>query len=198
MPSSSQRNYLKDWFFTVLTIRTRKTNIHEANFVIVTDDLETSNPKTESGIGERQEAIDDFIKKKKVQTQIRWLLIWTLFSTNCKATVWQMKELKPYLQRSLTIPCPLKFFMNKRAGNTNKRTSQDLKELKPFLQRSLTISCPLKSLWTNAQETRTRVQASNNFQFSAQNCAKWKEASNCYRERRGGLTLLRLSITCEL
>ena len=33
-----------------------------------------------------------------MQTQIRgWLLIWTLFSTNCKATVWQMKELKPYL-----------------------------------------------------------------------------------------------------
>ena len=38
------------------------------------EDLETSNAKTESGIGESREAIDDFIKKKKVQTQIRrWL-----------------------------------------------------------------------------------------------------------------------------
>ena len=33
--SSSQRNYLKDWYFTELTIRTRNTNIHEANFIIL-------------------------------------------------------------------------------------------------------------------------------------------------------------------
>ena len=28
----------------------------------------------------------------------RWLRIWTLFSTNCKVTVWQMKGLKTYLR----------------------------------------------------------------------------------------------------
>ena len=33
--SSSQRNYLKDWYFTELTIKTRNTNIHEANFIIL-------------------------------------------------------------------------------------------------------------------------------------------------------------------
>ena len=78
-----------------------------------------------AGIGESRKATDDFIKtEKKVQTQMRWLLIWTLFSTNCKVTGWQMKELKPYLRRSLTTSCPLKFFMNRRAGNPNKSTSQ--------------------------------------------------------------------------
>ena len=49
------------------------------------------------------------------------------------------------------------------------------------------------------QETRTRVYASNNFQFSTQNCPEWKGASNCCRERRGGLTLrlpLQLLISC--
>ena len=40
------------------------------------EDLETSNAKTESGIGESREGVDEFIKKKKVPTQIRrWLLI---------------------------------------------------------------------------------------------------------------------------
>ena len=40
------------------------------------------------------------------------------------------------------------------------------------------------------QETRTRAQAaSNNFQLLTRNCPEWKEASNCYRERRRGLTL---------
>ena len=58
-------------------------------------------------------------------------------------------------------------------------------ELKPYLQRSLTTSCPLKFLYEQTQETRTRAQASNNFQFSRLNCPEWKEASNCYRERRG-------------
>ena len=33
--SSSQRNYLKDRYFTEHTIRTRNTNIHEANFIIL-------------------------------------------------------------------------------------------------------------------------------------------------------------------
>ena len=32
---SSQRNYLKDWYFTELTIRTWKTNFPEANFIIL-------------------------------------------------------------------------------------------------------------------------------------------------------------------
>ena len=45
-------------------MRTRKTNIHEANFITL-EDLETSNVKTESSIGESREAIDDFIKKRK-------------------------------------------------------------------------------------------------------------------------------------
>ena len=35
-----------------------------------------------------------------------------------------MKELKPYLRRGLTTSCPLNFFMNKRAGNTDKSTRQ--------------------------------------------------------------------------
>ena len=35
-----------------------------------------------------------------------------------------MKELKPYLLRSLTTSCPLKFFTNKHAGNTDKSPSQ--------------------------------------------------------------------------
>ena len=39
------------------------------------------------------------------------------------------------------------------------------------------------------QETWTRAQASNNFQLLTRNCPEWKEASNCYRERRRGLTL---------
>ena len=37
-----------------------------------------------------------------------------------------MKELKPYLRRSLTTSCPLKFFTNKHAGNTDKSPSQQL------------------------------------------------------------------------
>ena len=45
-------------------MRTRKTNIHDANFITL-EDLETSNGKTESSIGESREAIDDFIKKRK-------------------------------------------------------------------------------------------------------------------------------------
>ena len=53
----------------------------------------------------------------------RWLLIWTLFSTNCKVTIRQMRELKPYLRRSLTT-CPLKYFLWTNAGNTDKSTSQ--------------------------------------------------------------------------
>ena len=35
-----------------------------------------------------------------------------------------MKELKPYLRRSLTTSCPLKFFTNKHAGNTDKSPSE--------------------------------------------------------------------------
>ena len=122
MLSSSQRNYLKDWLFYRVYNKNEEDEYSRSEFCYP-EDLETSNAK-ESAIGESREPIDDFIKKKKVQKQIRWLPIWTLFSTNCKVTVWQMKELKPYLQRSLTISCPLKFFMNKRAGNTNKSTSQ--------------------------------------------------------------------------
>ena len=38
------------------------------------------------------------------------------------------------------------------------------------------------------RKTRTRAQASNNFQFSTRNWPEWKEALNCYRERRLGLT----------
>ena len=34
-----------------------------------------------------------------------------------------------------------------------------------------------------------RVRASNNFQFSEQNCPEWKEASNCRRQWRGQLIL---------
>ena len=41
----------------------RKTNIQEVNFY--PEDLETSNVETESGIGERREAIHDFMKKQK-------------------------------------------------------------------------------------------------------------------------------------
>ena len=49
-----------------------------------------------------------------MQTQIRRrLLISTLFSTTWKVTVWQMKELKTYLRRSLTTFWP-NFFMNTR------------------------------------------------------------------------------------
>ena len=60
-----------------------------------------------------------------MQTQIRrWPPIWTLFSTNCKVTVWKMKELKPYLQQSLTTSCPLKFLLRTNAGNTDKSTRQ--------------------------------------------------------------------------
>ena len=43
----------------------------------------------------------------------------------------------------------------------------------------------LNFFFEQTQETRTRAQASNNFQFSTRNCPEWKEASNCYRERRG-------------
>ena len=39
------------------------------------EDLETSNVKTESGIGESREAIEDFIKKQKGLKIRRWLLI---------------------------------------------------------------------------------------------------------------------------
>ena len=63
-----------------------------------------------------------------------------------------------------------------------------MKELKPYLQRSLTTSCPLNFLMNKRRKTRTRAQASNNFQFSTRNCPEWKEALNCYRERRRGLT----------
>ena len=78
------------------------------------EDLETSNVETESGTGESQEAIDDFIKKKKcVKTnrQMATDLKTLLHSTNCKVTVWQMRELKSYLRRSLTTSCPLKYFL---------------------------------------------------------------------------------------
>ena len=85
-----------------------------------------------------------------MQTQIRrWLPIWTLFSTNCKVTVWRTKRVK-------TLPAT---------------------ELDHFLSTEI--------FHEQTQETRTRAQASNNFQFSTRNCPEWKEASNCYRERRG-------------
>ena len=71
----------------------------------------------------------------------RWLLIWALFYRNCKVTVWQMIELKPYLRRSLATSCSLIFFMNKPE---------------------------------QTQETRLRVQASNNFQFSGTS-AEWSK-----------------------
>ena len=66
-----------------------------------------------------------------------------------------------------------------------------MKELKPYLQRSLTTSGPLNLFLVNKrrkQETRAQA-ASNNFQLLTRNCPEWKEASNCYRERRRGLTL---------
>ena len=44
----------------------------------------------------------------------------TLFSANCKVTVWQMKELKPYLQWNLTTSCPLKLFLWTNAGQEHK------------------------------------------------------------------------------
>ena len=47
----------------MLTIRTRKANIHDVNFY--PEDLETSNVETETGIGERRETKDDFMKKQK-------------------------------------------------------------------------------------------------------------------------------------
>ena len=93
MRLSSQRNYLKDWFFTELTIITRKTNIHETNFIIL--NIWNSNVKTQSGIGEIREAIDDFGKKQKSANTNKTMatdLNTCFFSTNGKVTVWQMKD----------------------------------------------------------------------------------------------------------
>ena len=44
---SSQRNYLKSWYFTELATWTRKTNIHRANF-FYPEDPETSDVETEN------------------------------------------------------------------------------------------------------------------------------------------------------
>ena len=64
---------------------------------------------------------------------------------------------------------------------TNERVKTlPAKELDCFLS--------IEFFYEQTQETQISVQASNNLQFSVQNCPKWKEASNCYRERRGGLT----------
>ena len=59
------------------------------------------------------------------------------------------------------------------------------------LQRSLTTSCPLKFFKLVNKRAGNTEKSTNQqqFPFSAQNCPKWKEASNCYRERREGLTL---------
>ena len=76
MLSSSQRNYLKDLFF-YRAYNKNEEDEYSRSELCYPEDLKTSiHAKTESSIGESREAIDDFIKKKKVQTQIRrWLLI---------------------------------------------------------------------------------------------------------------------------
>ena len=67
------------------------------------EDLGTSNieklKQTLEDWGSSQEAIDDFINKQKVQND-----------RNNLFRVWQMKELKPYLRKSLTTFCP-SFFL---------------------------------------------------------------------------------------
>ena len=57
---SSQRNYLKDWYFT----KDDGDKYSRSEFYHP-EDLEMSNVETETGIRESQEAIDDFIKKQK-------------------------------------------------------------------------------------------------------------------------------------
>ncbi len=62
---SSSQNYLKDWFFTELTINKNEEDEYSRSEFYYPEDLETFNVKTESGIGESREAIDDFIKESK-------------------------------------------------------------------------------------------------------------------------------------
>ena len=70
---------------------------------------------------------------------------------------------------------------------TNERVKTlPTKELDHFLS--------IEFFYEQMQGTQISVQASNNLQFSAHNCPKWKEASTCYRERRGGLTLTASSL----
>ena len=72
-----------------------------------------------------------------------------------------------------------------------------MSESKAYQRRSLTTSCPLKYFsWTNAGKT-DKSTSRDNFQFSAQNCSEWKEASNCYRERRRIDSKCCLSISWE-
>ena len=61
---SSQRNYLEDWYFTELAIKNEEDEYSRSEFHYP-EYLEMSNVETESGIGESQEAIDDFKKKQK-------------------------------------------------------------------------------------------------------------------------------------
>ena len=64
MLSSPQRNYLKDWFFYRAYNKSEEDEYSRSEFYYP-EDLETSNVKTQSGIGEIREAIDGFTKKQK-------------------------------------------------------------------------------------------------------------------------------------
>ena len=68
---------------------------HSRSEFFYPEDLETSNVKTQSGIGEIREAIDDFGKKQKSANTNKTMatdLNTCFFSTNGKVTVWQMKD----------------------------------------------------------------------------------------------------------
>ena len=65
--------------------------------------------ETETGISERQEAIDDFINKQKSANPNKKTATNTdtLFSSTWKLTICEMKELKVYLCRSLITFCSI-------------------------------------------------------------------------------------------
>ena len=90
-----------------------------------------------------------------MQTQIRrWLPIWTLFSTNCKVTVWKMKRVK-------TLPATeLDHFLSTEIFFMNKRRKHG-QEHKPATIFNAELSRMKRSVELLSRETRIDFQTAS-------------------------------------
>ena len=96
-----------------------------------------------------------------MQTQItRWLPIWTLFSTNCKVTVWRMKRVKTLPATELDHFLSTEFFSWTNAGNTDKSTSQQ-----QFPIFNAELSRMKRSVELLSRETRIDFQTASSFVY---------------------------------
>ena len=114
-----------------------------------------------------------------------------------------MRELKPYLRRSLTTSCPLKYFLWTNAGNTDNSTSRNNFQF-------WALNCPAwKEAWTCYRERR-RIDSNTASSLAVYAClndftaTNFDISSSIFRDTQVKIfharlteTISRISTTCS-